>query len=80
MLDYAPGFTLYQRTSSLNQADQNLSANFQYRLSPNLTATVAEGFQKTSNYLQPTQSVVSHDRSRVLCPSLISRSFRRLRT
>jgi hypothetical protein len=48
-LDYAPGFTLYQRTTSLNQADQNLTANLMYRLSPNLTATVVEGFQRSSN-------------------------------
>ncbi len=50
VLDYAPGFTLYQRMSSLNQADQSLAVNLQYRLSPNLTATLAEGFQKTTNF------------------------------
>ena len=27
VLNYAPGFTLYQRTTSLNQADQNLTAD-----------------------------------------------------
>jgi hypothetical protein len=48
-LNYAPGFTVYQRTTSLNQADQNFSADLQYRLSPNLTATLTEGFQKMSN-------------------------------
>lgn len=49
VLNYAPGFTMYQRTTSLNQADQNLAADLQYRLSPNLTASVTEGFQKMSN-------------------------------
>jgi hypothetical protein len=53
-LDYAPGFTLYQRTTSLNQADQNFTANLSYRLTPNLSATVTEGFLKTSNlFSQP---------------------------
>lgn len=47
-LNYSPGFTLYQRTTSLNQANQNLGINFQYRLSPNLTASVSEGLQKSS--------------------------------
>src|ERR1700760_4841073 len=49
MLDYAPGFTLYQRTTAYNQVDQNLNANWSYRFTPNLTATVSEAFQKTSN-------------------------------
>ncbi len=37
VLAYAPGFTFYQRESSLNQADENASINFQYRLSPHVT-------------------------------------------
>lgn len=49
-LDYAPGFTLYHHTTSLNQGDQNVQFNLQYRLSQNLTAIVSEGFQKTSNF------------------------------
>jgi len=48
-LTYAPGFTFYQRTSAYNQADQNLSANVSYRLSPHVTAWVRDSFQKTSN-------------------------------
>jgi hypothetical protein len=48
-LTYAPGFTFYQRTSAYNQADQNLSANVSYRLSPHVTAWVRDTFQKTSN-------------------------------
>ena len=46
---YAPGFTFYQRESSLNQADQNASINFQYRLSPHVTFSARDGFQKSSN-------------------------------
>jgi hypothetical protein len=48
-LTYAPGFTFYQRTSAYNQADQNLSANLSYRLSPHVTAWVRDALQKTSN-------------------------------
>ncbi len=46
---YAPGFTFYQRESSLNQTDQNASINLQYRLSPHVTLSARDGFQKSSN-------------------------------
>lgn len=48
-LSYEPGFTFYQRISSRNQADQNASINLQYRLSPHVTISARDGFQKTSN-------------------------------
>src|ERR1700690_4374215 len=48
-LNYAPGFTFYQRESSLNQEDQNASINLQYRLSPHVTFSARDGFQKSSN-------------------------------
>jgi hypothetical protein len=48
-LTYAPGFTFYQRESSRNEADQNASIDFQYRLSPHVTFTARDGFQKSSN-------------------------------
>jgi hypothetical protein len=48
-LTYAPGFTFYRRESSLNQADQNASIDFQYRLGPQVTISARDGFQKTSN-------------------------------
>ena len=63
VLTYAPGFTFYQRESSLNQADQNASINFQYRLSPHVTFSARDGFQKSSSvFNQPdlgTAGVVS---------------------
>jgi hypothetical protein len=46
---YAPGFTFYQRESSLNETDQNASINLQYRLSPHVTLSARDGFQKSSN-------------------------------
>jgi hypothetical protein len=48
-LTYAPGFTFYQRTSSLNEADQNALIAVEWRLSPYLTVTGRDGFQKSSN-------------------------------
>jgi hypothetical protein len=49
ILTYAPGFTFYQRESSLNEADQNAALSFQYRLSPHVTFSARDGFQKSSN-------------------------------
>jgi hypothetical protein len=46
---YAPGFTFYQRTSNLNESDQNATFDFQYRLSPHLTFSARDGFMKSSN-------------------------------
>ncbi len=51
VLNYAPGFTFYQHTSSRNEADQNASINLQYRLSPHVTFTARDSFQKSSNVL-----------------------------
>ena len=51
VLTYAPGFTFYQRTSSRNEQDQNLSLGLKYRLSPHVTLVAQDGFLKTSNVL-----------------------------
>jgi len=48
-LTYAPGFTFYQKTSSYNQANQNLATKFQYRLSPHVTLSLRDSFQRSSN-------------------------------
>jgi hypothetical protein len=49
LLTYAPGFTFYQRTSARNEADQNAGIDFEYRLSPHVTFSARDGFQKSSN-------------------------------
>ncbi len=49
VLSYAPGFTFYQRTSSRNEADENAAIDFAYRLSPHVTFSAHDGFQKSSN-------------------------------
>jgi hypothetical protein len=48
-LAYAPGFTFYQKISSRNEADENASLSFTYRLSPHVTLSAQDGFQKSSN-------------------------------
>jgi hypothetical protein len=50
VLNYRPGFTFYQRTGNLNnQQSQGVALDFQYRLSPHITATLRDSFEKTSN-------------------------------
>ncbi len=51
VLTYAPGFTFYHRDSSLNEADQNASIDFSYRVSPHVTFNARDTFQKSSNVL-----------------------------
>ncbi len=46
---YAPGFTLYQHTSALNESDHNASLKFQYRFSPHVTFSAENAFVKSSN-------------------------------
>ena len=60
VFNYSPGFTFYQKTSSLNQADQNLGVNLSYRLSPHVTLSVRDTFAKTSNVLnQPSSDLAT---------------------
>jgi hypothetical protein len=49
IVNYAPGFTFYRRESSRNEANQNASIDFHYRLSPHVTFSARDSFQKTSN-------------------------------
>jgi len=58
VLTYAPGFTFYQRTTSRNEADQNLLVDLQYRLSPHVTVSVRDSFQKSSDvFNQPDEGL-----------------------
>jgi hypothetical protein len=51
VLSYSPGFTFYQRVSSRNQENQNVSIDFKYRLSPHVTLSLRDTFQKSSSVL-----------------------------
>jgi len=46
---YAPGYTFYQRETYLNEANQTAASDLQYRLSPHVSMSARDGFQKTSN-------------------------------
>ncbi len=56
VLSYSPGYTFYQKTSSLNAANQNLAVDLKYRLSPHVTLSLRDSFQKTSNVLNQPNS------------------------
>ena len=49
IFSYAPGFTFYQRESARNETDQNALVDVQYRLSPHVTFSGRDTFQKSSN-------------------------------
>jgi hypothetical protein len=49
LLTYAPGFTFYQRETNRDEADQNASIDFHYRLSPHVTFSARDSFQKSSS-------------------------------
>lgn len=59
VLTYAPGFTFYERTSALNSANQNASIELEYRLSPHVTFSARDSFQKTSNVFNQPPDLTS---------------------
>jgi len=75
VFNYSPGFTFYQKNSSLNQENQNLGVNLSYRLSPHVTLSARDSFLKTSNVLnqpndfaQPVSGAVFVPNSSVIAP------------
>jgi len=69
-LNYAPGFTFYQRLSARNETDQNASVDLQYRLSPHVTLTGRDGFSKSSNvFNQPDLAGAAVVSGAVLAPN-----------
>ncbi len=49
VISYSPGFTFYQRTSGRNEADQNVGIDVGYRLSPHVSVSLRDSFQKSSS-------------------------------
>ncbi len=49
LVSYAPGFTFYRRTTSRDEVDHNASIKFEYRLSPHLSFSARDDFQKSSS-------------------------------
>ncbi len=56
-LTYSPGFTFYQPSSALNEVDQYLNTAFQYRLTPHMTVSARDGFQKSSTSYGSADSI-----------------------
>lgn len=50
-LNYSPGYTFHQRLSAINGVDHSLDLGLEYRLSPHVTVSVTNSFQKTSDLL-----------------------------
>ncbi|HEY1648192.1 MAG TPA: hypothetical protein VGF96_09440 [Terracidiphilus sp.] len=48
MFTYSPGFTFYQPTTGLNETDQNGMADFTYRVTQHLAATIHDTFIRSS--------------------------------
>jgi len=58
VVTYAPGFTFYQRTSSRNEQDENVSFETDYRLSPHVTLSLRDSLQKSSSvFNQPGEGL-----------------------
>ncbi|HSZ63735.1 MAG TPA: hypothetical protein VK828_18185 [Terriglobales bacterium] len=49
VLSYSPGFTFYQKTSGLDAADQSVAIDEHYRMSPHVTFSGGDSFQKSSS-------------------------------
>jgi hypothetical protein len=70
VLSYSPGYTFYQRNSSLDLASQNLAIDLKYRLSPHVTLSLHDSFQKTSDVLnQPNQDFAQPVSGSVFVPN-----------
>jgi hypothetical protein len=69
-LAYRPGFRFYQRNSSLNGVDHNLGLSLEYRVSPHVTLSFGESFQKATDLLYSSDtSFVSGSTPSLLPPS-----------
>jgi hypothetical protein len=54
---YDPGFTIYQKTSARNEADQSASLALQYRLSEHATVSGQDNFLRSSNVFNQPDSL-----------------------
>lgn len=46
---YSPGYTFYQPSSALNEADQNATVGYRYRLTPHVALNAGDTFRRSSN-------------------------------
>jgi hypothetical protein len=67
-LTYSPGFRFYQGHTSLNGIDHNLAIDLEYHLSPHVTLSMGESFQKTSDVLNLSDAGVVQGPTTSLVP------------
>lgn len=53
---YSPGFTFYEPTSALNEADEDVLAAYHYRMTEHATIGAQESFLKSSNVFNQSDS------------------------
>ena len=58
IFSYSPGFIFYHPTSALNEATQNVTGSYQYRVTPHITVSASESFQKSSNAFSGAESAL----------------------
>lgn len=75
-LAYSPGFRFYQRNRSLNGVDHNLGLSLQYRVSPHVTLSFGENFQKATDLLYSSDTSFGSGST----PSLLPPSTPRITT
>ena len=67
-LTYSPGFRFYQTNTSLDGIDHSLAIDLEYRLSPHVTLSMGEGFQKSSDVLNLSDAGVVQGATTSLVP------------
>jgi hypothetical protein len=72
---YSPGFTFYQPTSALNEAEESAAARYQYRLSPHITVSASESFQQSSSVFNQPDSLSGGPVSGVPQPAAVVAPF-----
>jgi hypothetical protein len=73
MLDYRPGYTFYQRTGARNnEQDQKVDLDLQYRISPHVTISLQDRFNKTSNVFNQSDPLLPGEAFGTAQPSAIA--------
>ena len=58
VFSYSPGFIFYHPTIALNEATQNVTGSYRYRLTPHITVSASESFQKSSSAFSQSESAL----------------------
>jgi hypothetical protein len=73
MLNYRSGYTVYQHTGARNnEQDQKVDLDLQYRISPHVTMSLQDRFDKTSNVFNQPDPLSAGEASGTAQPSQIA--------